>query len=312
MIQIAPSEALELSTTAFDLAVWAAGYEQRAGWLVQSNFAPNDVQIWVKVEFEEGGDVLHGPANQSLHPEHFVLRGHRSWDGWWHLQWRKILQQARERRGTPIRVFVDYSSMPRTVYGPLVLECLRECEDLVGEIVLSYVPGRYTEQHRGSRRMDGLRSLVGTEGRFRAGVSDPAMVLGLGFDGLLAEAVTDLYQIEHFSAFLASPGINEGAAARAKEENRYLLSCCERVASAPAADVAATRAVILDLCDWYLGHRPVLLVPLGPKPHVLAAILAAVDRPDVAFRYVRASWERFINVEVADDAVPLVTTIMRD
>lgn len=52
-----------------------------------------------------------------------------------------------------------------------------------------------------------------------------------------------------------------------------------------------------------------MLVPLGPKPHVLAGILAAAVNPEIGFRWVTTSWERPVQVEVAKNQVPCVTSI---
>jgi hypothetical protein len=199
--------------------------------------------------------------------------------------------------------------MPRTVYGTLFLECMRGASNRVETITAAYVPGQYGREIEGSRRLLALRGLIGTEGLKEEYDKESAFVVGLGFDGQLAEAVIELYQVDHFSCFYADPGPLHGSAKRARTINKYLLERSERIGTAPTCSVGEAVRLILELCEWYLDRRSVILVPIGPKPHVLAAILAAAVQPQIAFRWVTTSWETPVQVRAAPKAKPCVTQV---
>lgn len=300
--------------TPFDIGIWAAGYEARSRWLVTSAYRPRSVGSWWRVEFEEHRDAIDAPTSLQVDLGAVVggTCGHRNWDGYWRKLWRKTLDEEFKRVGRPLTIFVDYSSMPRTVYGTLLLEALRDSRTKVREIAAAYVPGQYGADIEGSRRVLALRALIGTEGLREEYDKAAAFVIGVGFDAQLAEAVIELYQVDHFSCFYADPGVPSSAAERVRRVNEYLLSRSERVVTAPLGSVRQALMIILKLCDWYLDSRPVVLVPLGPKPHVLAGILAAVFQRQIAFRWVTTSWERPVQVRAAPDAVPNITSVLID
>src|SRR5205085_2187925 len=125
--------------------------------------------------------------------------------------------------GRPISVFVDVSSMPRAVYGPLLVEACRDSAGMVSEIVFAYVPGEHRGAISGHQQLDGLRAIAGLEGA-SCHDGDPALVLGLGYDGVLAETVVDLFQLEHVSCMYADPGATAAGAQRCKDENALLIS----------------------------------------------------------------------------------------
>lgn len=49
---------------------------------------------------------------------------------------------------------------------------------------------------------------------------------------------------------------------------------------------------------------------MGPKPHVLAAMLCAKDDPEIAFRFPQTSSQKPVQVVVPDDANPYVDQIL--
>lgn len=298
---ILPSEATARN---YDLGVWAAGYEARSSWLVSSAFKPDNVTRWLRVEFQSGRDALS--AKRSLAVEcGSVLGGgpgHANHDGHWATVWKKAIEAAYADCRRPLDVFIDYSSMPRAVYGTFLLESFRDLRRKMRSLTFAYVPGIHAADVEGARSVTGLRALPGVEGRcVRA---RPCAVLGLGFDGILAEAVVELFQLTHFSCLYASPGWGGVAEERVVTSNRRLLSRAELVGTAPAASVPRALAEVERICDWYKQLNDVLLVPMGPKPHVLACILAAVRQPEIGFRFPETSSVRPVQVEAVDNAIP--------
>jgi hypothetical protein len=118
----------------------------------------------------------------------------------------------------------------------------------------------------------------------------------------LSQAIVELFQVSHFSCLIGSPGITSNSVDRVVGANRELLSRADLVAEAPVCSVKQAIDEFIRLCDWYADHSDVLLVPLGPKPHVLAAILVALFRPTIGFRFPQTSHFHPVQVTVPIDS----------
>lgn len=291
---------------AYDLGIWFCGYEERSPWLIESPYRPNRVGKWLHVQVEEDRDA-HAARRNLIRATGRMLGGRpakRNWDGYWRQAWRQELRNSADQAGRSITVFVDVSSMPREVYGPLLVEACRDSAGMVSEIVFAYVPGEHRGSISGHQQLDGLRAIAGLEGSSRHD-GDPALVLGLGYDGVLADTVVDLFQLEHVSCMYADPGATLTAARRCKEENALLIARAELVETAPVQDLTSWMCSMERLAGWYESNRDVMLLSIGPKPQVIASMLFALRYPSVAFRCLRTSWTRPIDVGVPTGAEPL-------
>lgn len=309
-----PFQIVGLSSAAandnYDLGVWTAGYESRASWLIESVYKPVHVRKWYRVEFLEDRGAYSAPQNLGLGLGEPVggTPGSRASARHWLEGWRMA---ARETwKGRPLRLFLDISSMPRTVFGSLLFLILRNHIAPVESVTIAYVPGEYSDPYAGSRQFSGLCSLVGTEGVGTLLRGDPAFVLSLGFDGPLAETIVEIYQVGRFSSLLAFPGVSHFAEEEAVRVNRSILERSEHVAVASARDAEAAFWQLDSLVDWYRGVRDVVLVPMGPKVHVVASILLALSDQAVILRGIRGSNVRPVEVTVAPDAEPVFFRIV--
>lgn len=308
VVQTSPKEVL---VETFDLGVYVAGYEARSTWFVQSKWCPAlPVSQWRHVEFSEERGT-HSASMNLRNPLGGILGGipaPRDWDGHWRKAWRETLEGEFYRLQRPIKVLVDISSMPRAVYGALLLECALSKLSPVASVTLAYVPGKHVGEMTAHRQLDGLRPLVGLEGRFEHG-RDTVLLLGLGFDGALAEAVVDLFQLDAYGVFYADPGTSRKNVARCTEANRHVISGADLAKVAPVNDIAQSLGMILSIAQWYLYHRDVIVVPIGPKTHIVAAILASIVEPRLGFRCLRTSLVRPVQVNVVRGTVPVFTRI---
>ena len=302
--------AADAASVSYDLGVWAAGYEARSSWLIQSTYKPVHVGDWLRVEFIENRDAHSAPNTLSLRFGTLLggAPGHRNWDGHWFQEWEHVISQASEQHGRAIRIFCDYSSMPRTVYGTLLSCAIKTLRSRVESITLSYVPGVHADNVNGSRTIEGLRSLIGTEGRTTRDQT-PAFVFGLGYDGLLTETVIELYQVGSFGCVYASPGVYPNSIERAVTAHAHVLSRAEIVATAPAWDIEEAALAFDRVRSWFFG-RDVLLVPMGAKPHVVASILIALADEALALRFPQVTEICPVQVTVGADAEPHTTRIL--
>jgi threonine dehydrogenase-like Zn-dependent dehydrogenase len=140
-----------------------------------------------------------------------------------------------------------------------------------------------------------IRSMVtipGCEGRaFR--LRESVAVFGLGFHGLAALCVLDHLEADTVYAFL---GISEGAkeyAERTRNNNRELIEN-PKTKAVLEWPLESLETAYRQLAETIGPHRPdgeITLVPMGPKPQVLASILVAMRFPEVACLRVSGSME---------------------
>lgn len=291
----------------FDVGVWAAGYESRSRWLVESYC--ERVEQWYRVEFTGGRDSIGSARALALGVGELLgcSPAPGAHDGYWLDVWESMLNDQSQRFGRSLNILVDYSSMPRTVYGAFVIGCKRN-PDLVASLAMAYVPGVHGRNRNGSRSLNGLRALVGTEGSITPR-SNAAYVLGLGYDGVLAEAVVDLFQISCLSVVYADPGVTPDAVERTCNANVEVIARSDFVRGVPAWSVGGARDVFLSLCAEYWDSNDTVVVPLGPKPHVLGALLACLEEPRVGFRFLRTGTVEVVEVTVADGIGPFVSLL---
>ena len=124
-----------------------------------------------------------------------------------------------------------------------------------------------------------IRDIISIPGCEESPVPFPAsvVVFGLGFDGLATLCVLDRLEPDAVYAYLASPAAFEDYPERARLSNRELI---QRHSAAtlelPLTRVEATFRYLTELISPHRDKATIILVPMGPKPHVLAAILLSM------------------------------------
>jgi hypothetical protein len=109
-------------------------------------------------------------------------------------------------------------------------------------------------------------------------------VFGLGFHGLATLCVLDHLEPDTVYAFLAAPDASDDSEARTRTANRQLIEDRKTKAVLPLP-LPSVEATYRSLAEMIAPHRldgEITLVPMGHKPHILAAILVAMRFPEVA------------------------------
>jgi hypothetical protein len=192
------------------------------------------------------------------------------------------LQESTKTLSNPIRILLDYSSMSRLWYAS-VLNWARFAatgKDVIIDFV--YSMGKYEEEKQ-PMVIRGMTSIPGCEGRaFR--LRESVAVFGLGFHGMAALCVLDLLEADTVYAFLASPGATEEYVIQTREANNDLINNhkTKDVLELPLASIEACYRRLAETIAPYRLDGEITLIPMGPKPHVLASILVAMRFPEVA------------------------------
>jgi len=201
-----------------------------------------------------------------------------------------------------IRILVDYSSMSRIWYTA-ILNWSRLAvagRDVVIDFI--YAMGVYG-QEKSPMVIRNMASIPGCEGRaFR--LRDAVAVFGLGFHGLAALCVLDRLEVDTVYAFLASPGSSSEYVKRTEEINKDLIKDhrTEAVFELPLASLATCYRFLADIIAPHRQDEEITLVPMGPKPHVLASILVAMRFQEVACLRVSGTPD-LLDIKAAGDIV---------
>jgi hypothetical protein len=182
----------------------------------------------------------------------------------------------------PLHILLDYSSMSRLWYAAVLNWARFAASGKEVIIDFVYAMGRYGEEKQ-PMVIRGMVSIPGCEGRAYR-LRESVAVFGLGFHGLAALCVLDRLEADTVYVFLASPGSSAEYVAKTREVNKDLIEN-HKTKGILEMPLASIEACYRQLAETIAPHRPdgeITLVPMGPKPHVLASILVAMRFPEVA------------------------------
>jgi len=194
----------------------------------------------------------------------------------------KYLKKCTQSLSGPIHILLDYSSMSRLWYAA-VLNWARFASsgrDVIIDFV--YAMGKYDDEKQPMVIRD-MASIPGCEGRAYR-LRESVAVFGLGFHGLAALCVLDRLEADTVYAFLASPGSTKEYVEKTMEVNKDLINS-HKTKALLKLPLASIEACYRQLAEIIAPHRldgEITLVPMGPKPHVLASILVAIRFKEVA------------------------------
>ena len=182
----------------------------------------------------------------------------------------------------PLRILLDYSSMSRLWYAAVLNWARFAVSNMEVMIDFVYAMGRY-EDEKQSMVIRDMVSIPGCEGRAYR-LRESVAVFGLGFHGMAALCVLDRLEADTVYAFLAAPGSSAEYVDKTREINKDLISN-PKTKDVLALPLTSVEACYRHLAETIAPHRPdgeITLVPMGPKPHILASILLAMRFPQVA------------------------------
>lgn len=212
------------------------------------------------------------------------------------------LRRHTESLNRPIHILVDYSSMSRLWYTAVLNWARFAAFGRAVTIDFIYAMGKYEEDKK-PFVIRGMVSLPGCEGRAYR-LRESVAVFGLGFHGLAALCVLDHLEADTVYAFLASPASSAEYVERTKELNKELINN-QKTKALLDLPLTSVEASYRNLAEVIAPHRPdgeITLIPMGPKPHVLASILVAMRFPEVACLRVASTSSR-VDVTATGDIV---------
>lgn len=212
------------------------------------------------------------------------------------------LDQCTKSIEREIRILIDYSSMSRLWYTAVLNWARFAASGRYVMIDFIYAMGQYDEEKKPFVIRD-MVSIPGCEGRAYR-LRESVAVFGLGFHGLAALCVLDHLEADTVYAFLASPGSSEDYVKKTREINSEIIKS-RKTKALLELPLASVESAYRSLAEMIAPHRPdgeITLVPMGPKPHVLASILVAMRFPEVACLRVTSNSNR-VDVKATEENV---------
>ena len=175
-----------------------------------------------------------------------------------------------------VEVLIDYSSMSRVWYAAIIL-WFREAKILQPCLTFIYSEGKYTEETARKEVVIGdIRTVPGCEGEAYKH-SRTASILGLGFYGYMSLCVCEQMEPDIIYTILTPENPVEGFDIAGQEGNKELINRAAGCFYVPLLSVESAYRCMMDIAAQHLAENDeVTIVPMGPKPHVLAAILVAL------------------------------------
>lgn len=275
----------------FDLGIFACGFEARCATLAQSIAESTKFDNCLLLGFDNFTDDKQRVANQSEMYKSLRRRPVKI-GGYDHETILKRLQSAKPFPSNEncLRVLIDYSSMTKTMYATILRYFFysQEMWDHV-ELTFSYTIGSHVEYntnavHISPASIKEIIALPGYEGALPRPRGTIAM-FGLGFETLKPISVSERLETQSVNAFIADPGAYDDYAEIALQQNKEFI---ENYLKKPPLRFPLRQPSLLyrtlsETVGPYVdqNQQNVHLVPLGPKPQVLACLLVALKEPAV-------------------------------
>lgn len=275
----------------YDLAIFASGYEQRCTHCAEKLDFSHIARVLV-LGFEDSVIVESRRHNDSIFLEKTGAMPTIAGANFAQILGREIYACVSEcvTKGRKPRLLVDYSSMYREWYGyALSLAC--ELVSSIGEIEIDFVysAGAYPENYRKALQgvvLESIAPLVGMEG-LSASRSSSVAILGLGFSPVAGLGALERLQPDDVLCFLASPASDDGYVSVSRNSNECLIRRSSSIIELPLLSLAGTYRGLAELAWPYVDRHHINVLPMGPKPHVLASMLVAKTFRSVACLYGR-------------------------
>jgi len=268
---------LEDASDYYSLGIFSSGFERRSTHLIKS-CGPDMFKRVMVFKFALGGGALSRPENdgyfESIPKAEFLqLEGNNDDE----LIFTYLENFVVECYDSVLRIFVDYSSMTRSWYGA-ILTWARLCEKSYSiEIDFVYASGRYLSEFDPLliSEIETLPNFEGISGGFRK----TSALFGLGYDQYATLAVYDRIEPDSLYCCVASLSPNDPSALKTIHANQAMIEAAERLVELPLLNI---ESAFRDLCDLLMSigrDSHVVVVPMGPKTHVLVTLLVAIRMP---------------------------------
>lgn len=273
-----------LQNISFDFAIFACGYEVRSNYLASVlEKVPENILV---LGFSKNKDDSVYSDNKSFYMSlsenvDFIEIDYSDVNS----IVNKLSAYLMKLNSDGSKVLVDYSSMPRLWFSEILSVFTFFDDRYPIEVVFSYSVGLHSEQKGGIRQLGEPFTLSGCESVSLSHKNTVALFC-LGFDEGAPLCLFDKIEPKFSLGMIAKPGAQDGYAERAYETNKFLITnYLSSLYYSPLNSVRSTYFTMKESIFPHLMDSTVVLVPFGPKPHALAAMIIAMETQEVSALY---------------------------
>ena len=301
----------DLAQVGYDVGVFASGYEARCTF-VPKQLEEGNLASRVVIGFEDLADT----EARKVHDDYFRT------------QWKvepeiakagndfviqSLLNALVAKGATTKRILVDCSSMSRLWYSGILNWARYGNSKSETTIDFVYALGKYEDEDL-PMIIEDMVSIPGCEGGALQSQQSLA-IFGLGFNGWASLSVLERLEADDVFAFIASPGASSDYPERVRTLNKDFLEeprVKQHVLELPLRSVETSYRFLSELVTPHRFRDSVTLVPMGPKPHILASILVSMRFPEVSCMRVSATRARPEKVEPNGEVVAVRVVVRKD
>lgn len=291
-------ERISTEKSYYDLAIFSSGFEERATHIARS-VSHSIAKKTVVLAFENASDVLSREDNDRYFlewsngtPPLIATPGNDQFI------FELLNKCCVEQNGQPIKILVDYSVMTRTWYSAILTWARFSSLQTKIELDFVYACGKYLSEF-GPLSISEIVSLPGFEG-VSGGFRRTTAFFGLGYDKYATLAVYDRLEPDSIYCCIAQRYLGDQNAEKVLRENDILVDAASgQLLHLPLTDVSLAFSLLSDQILSLDRTTHMVMVPMGPKTHVLATLLAALRMPWITCLHAKGERSEPVQVEAA-------------
>lgn len=294
----------ELSQSNYDIALFSCGYEERC------------IDVATRLNKENIDNVIVLAFDQ--HKEDPVRIDSlnyfsESWRGFKLLEIsqreiseiQKVLSDTINKvNRKEIKILIDYTSMSRAWYAAILNYLVNFCELRV-TVDLTYATAVYKDLDL-NVELGELRIIPGCEGISLTKRHNAAIFM-LGFDRYGPQRLYNLLNPNKCFGIMAAPAATYDYEYTCLEKNKDFISHYlggeDKLIKLPINSIATCYDNMSQMLSPLRSEYNVSIIPFGPKPHILAAILCSFNYPNVTCLYSEYIRNETTKVESSGDFV---------
>jgi hypothetical protein len=281
----------------YDLAIFSSGFEKRAIHIA-SHIDSQISKKFIVLGFRGDQDVLSRKENDRYFTDKFgaeQLHQLGSSDDQHIFSLLNELEIADE--GLPLRILVDYSVMTRSWYSAILTWARFAQFNSSIELDFAYSCGEYLGDF-GPLSISEIVSLPGFEG-ISGGFRRTTAIFGLGYDKYATLAVYDRLEPDSVYCCIAQRYPDDENSNKVLKENDELVEASTKLIQLPLTDITLAFSLLSDLILSLERSTHIVMVPMGPKTHVLVTLLAALRMPWITCLHAKGDRSTPIQVEAS-------------
>ncbi len=257
----------------YHYGIFASGFERRCTY-VAKNLKKEKINVTIIFGFKELAENEDRKRNDDYYKNNWTdnIIPLSSND---YKEIYNVLKENIKEQDDTIRIIVDYSSMSRIWYAAILnwLKFAKPSTTVIIDFV--YSVGIYKETNL-SFVIEDMLCIPGFDG-IPIPLNRSIAIFGLGFDRFGPLCVLDHLEPDEIFTYLASPAATSDYQRISEENNKELIEESKRAPlKLPLKSVERTFSILSEVVNPYLNKADITLIPMGPKPHILAAILLSM------------------------------------